>query len=130
MKDYAKVGSTADGRITNLNVSIDAKMGLAAVESKARQAVGKLNRQPMLVSWWDGRRNMAGPLESCCGKDPVCARDYAVSHSASTRVSVNGGQLEFFYCAVPTGHSELGRDDVLNAHRGLVSGDRDDVIGG
>lgn len=130
MKDYSHISDTTKSDLSHVHLGLSANPNLVQAESAARKALGSADKGTFLVAWWDNKSKRGSPMEACSSGSAKCSRDYARSHHASTRVTINDGRYEFYYGDVPAGHQQLQKDLAVALRRGFESIEMRGVIGG
>ena len=108
----------------------DADLTVGEVARAAAKIFRNKYKGPMLVSWYDRRHRRAGPMEACDRQPLKVALDYARSHGADTRITVDSGQRELFFRRTPPDTAELDREACLAIHRGLEHDRFENMMGG
>ncbi len=70
--------------------------GYAAAKKLAEQEAGKKLSEPMLVAWYDGKRNEEHPHVPECQHKPGWIA-YAEGHGGRLQVNLNDGEYSFIF---------------------------------
>jgi hypothetical protein len=111
---------------------VEARAGLS--RGQITRAAAKLFRNkaknPLLVGWYDRKRQTGGPMEACGDEPYRCAVSYARSRGADICIVVNDHDYELFYRRTPPDAVELDREACLAIHSELEMNRFENVQGG